>query len=279
MKVILAKNAGFCEGVKRAFNMAKQVARKGKRPIFILGPLVHNEEVIRHLEKQGIKKIENFEELAQGTLIISAHGVGPNIQTRVREKEIEIRDATCPKVLKTHILADFSKKKNIPLIIIGDKKHREVQGISGWAGKKAVVISEIEEIKDIKFEKDKPVNLISQTTQDVEKVKKLIAFLKKQLTQLRVYNTICLATFKRQKEIRKLAKENDIVIVVGSKTSANTKRLVKIAQEINPKTYFISKASGLKKEWLRGIKTAAVTAGASTPDWIIKKVVDKLRVL
>ena len=133
MKVILAKNAGFCEGVKRAFNIAKRVARKGKRPIFILGPLVHNEEVVRHLEKQGIKKIENLEELDKGTLIISAHGVGSNVQTRIREKGVEICDATCPKVLKTHILADFSKKKNIPLIIIGDKEHREVEGISGWS--------------------------------------------------------------------------------------------------------------------------------------------------
>lgn len=278
MKITLAQNAGFCEGVKRAFEMAERKNRRENGPLFVLGPLVHNEEVIKYLKKQGIKEVDNLKNAKKGTVIISAHGVSPDILKKIKKNKLSICDATCPKVIRVQTIAELSKEKNIPLIIIGDKKHREVIGVLGWA-KKAEVISEVKDIVAIKFDKDKPVNLVSQTTQNTEKVKIIISSLKNLFSKLKVYHTVCLATEKRQMEIRKLASENDAIVVIGSKTSANSQRLFEIARELNSKVYFVGKSSELKKSNFLDTRTVAVTAGASTPDWTIRKVMGKLRTM
>jgi len=274
-KITLGKHSGFCFGVRRAYDLTC-VNSKDCDDVYILGKLVHNNDVCRDLYKRGIKEIKALSDIKDGTVIFTAHGVGPGFYEKASTKGLKIIDTTCPKVMKAQRLAKNFAEKKCTVLVFGDKNHREVKSIFEWSGRKARVIGSFEEIKKIKLDKAKKYCLISQTTQNVEEFKKIIAFLRLNLKNFDFVNTICPSTDDRQKEIRNLAKNNDAVIVIGGKDSANSHMLYEISKSINPKTYFIENAAQLKKNWFSGIKRIAVSAGASTPEWIIREVINKI---
>lgn len=276
MKITVAKNAGFCFGVKRAYDLTC-VNSKNCTDIFILGKLVHNNDVCADLYKRGIKEVKSLADIKEGTVIFTAHGVGPGFYEKASDRGLKIIDTTCPKVMKAQRLAkNFAEKKCI-VIIFGDKNHKEVKSIFEWSDKKAKIVGSLEEAKKLKLDKAKKYCLISQTTQNVEEFKKIIAYLKKNLKNFTYINTICPSTDDRQREVRQLAKTNDAVIVIGGKDSANSRMLHEIAKSINEKSYFVENAGQLKKKWFSGIKRIAISAGASTPEWIIEEVVKKIQ--
>lgn len=294
MKITIAKTAGFCFGVKRAYDLTC-VNSKDCDDVFILGKLVHNNDVCADLKKRGIKETKSLDDIREGTIIFTAHGVGPGMYEKASAKGLKIIDTTCPKVMKAQRLAKTFTEKGCQVIAFGDKNHKEVKSIFEWSEKKAKIIGSLKEAKKISPQKKQKLNflavakkfspsknkkycLLSQTTQNVEEFKKIASYLKKKLkSNFTYFNTICESTNDRQKEVRQLAKENDVVIVIGGKDSANSKMLHKIAKSINKKSYFIENAKELKKSWLNGIKKIAISAGASTPEWVIEEVVEKIK--
>jgi len=282
MKINLSQFAGFCDGVKRAYAIVSNLdMTKAKSPVYILGSLVHNPDVIKKVEEKGIRKINcakflNSQEGEIGTLIITAHGVGPEVFRIAKEKNIEIIDTTCPKVIKVQRLAQVFSKRGYEIILVGDKGHEEVEGINSWGDKKAKIISSEEDLNNMEFSQEKKIAVITQTTQDIDFFKKIEKIVKEKNPQAEIFSTICLATHDRQEEIKKMAQDSDAVIIIGSRESANSKRLAEIAKEKNPNSYFIENASQLKKDWFKNAENVLVSAGASTPSWIIREVIEKL---
>jgi 4-hydroxy-3-methylbut-2-enyl diphosphate reductase len=274
-KITLGKHSGFCFGVRRAYDLTC-VNSKDCDDVFILGKLVHNNDVCADLYKRGIKEIKVLSDIKEGTVIFTAHGVGPGSYEKASARGLKIIDTTCPKVMKAQRLAKNFAEKRYTVLIFGDKNHKEVKSIFEWSERKAKIVGDLKEVKKMKIEKTKKYFLLSQTTQNVEEFKKIIAYLKKNLKNFVFFNTICPSTDDRQKEVRWLAKNNDNIIVIGGKDSANSRMLYKISRSINKKTYFIENAEQLKKSWFDGIKRIAVSAGASTPKWIIKEVIGKI---
>ena len=275
LKITLGQHSGFCFGVKRAYDLTC-VNSKNCDNIRILGKLVHNNDVCKDLYKRGIKEIKSLNDIREGTVIFTAHGVGPGFYEKASAKGLKIIDTTCPKVMKAQRLAKNFTEKKCDVLVFGDKNHKEVKSIFEWSANMARIIGSPEELKRIKLDKTKKYCLISQTTQNVEEFRKIIAYLKKNLKNFVYFNTICPSTDDRQKEVRKLARQNDAVIVIGGKDSANSRMLYDISKSINKKSYFIENAGRLKKNWFSDIKKIAISAGASTPEWIIKEVVNKL---
>jgi (E)-4-hydroxy-3-methyl-but-2-enyl pyrophosphate reductase len=290
MEIVLSKYAGFCEGVARAYDIVEKIAKdpKTRRPVFVLGSLVHNSDVVAKIEALGVKKISvtpNLVELLKspeiktGTLVITAHGIGPEIYEFAKKNKIDIIDTTCPKVIKVQKLAEVFSKKDYQLVIIGEKNHKEVRGIYEWAGKNAFFVETEDDLSGFILDSNKKIAVISQTTQDQDFVNKISQEIAKKYPETEIIDSICLTTQHRQNEIKELAGVNDAAIVIGSPESANSRRLWEIAERINSKTYFIERAGGLKKKWFTGCKKVAVTAGASTPKWVIDEVIKKIRAI
>ena len=278
MKIEIAKNAGFCFGVKRALALIEDNVKKIKKPISMYGHLVHNEEVIKRLLAKGIKVIDNLEKIRRGTLIITAHGISPKMKEKLlKQKGLNLVDTTCPKVLLVQNLAKLLHKQSKQVLIFGDVDHQEVKGIKGAADDQAIVFSSEKEFKKINLDQKKKYGLVVQTTKDFEEFKKLEKKIKEKIKDIRIFNTICQATRQRQREVRELAKTQDLVLVVGSKTSANTTRLYQIGLGINPNTYFVATSQQVKEKWFKNKKRVGITAGASTPDWIINQVVQRVQ--
>lgn len=288
MKVAISKYAGFCGGVKRAYDMIAQAVNDEsvKKPIVVLGALVHNDDVVKRIEKMGVKKIQfdgDFEKVRDqlheeiGTLVITAHGAGPEIFEIASEKKFDVVDTTCPKVVKVQRLAQVFSKKGFKIVIIGENKHKEVQGIFKWANKDVVVIEGVDEARNLDLNNQEKVLIVSQTTQSREKVREAVEVILKKNPSAQLFDTICDATKNRQEHVVEIAKNNDIVFVIGSPESSNSNRLFEIAKENNSKTYFIERVGDIKDEWIEGASTAGVAAGASSPDWVIDDVVKYLR--
>jgi 4-hydroxy-3-methylbut-2-enyl diphosphate reductase len=287
MKITLSKYAGFCEGVQRAFEMVEKIARdpEVKKPIFVLGSLVHNDEVVAKIESLGVKKInlegtlEDFFEKNKnqiGTLVITAHGAGPRIYELAKKYQINLVDTTCPRVIKVQRLAKNFFEKEVQIVIIGEKTHKEVVGIFQWGGNVAVFVEKMKDLATLSLDPDKEIAVLSQTTQDQGFVQFAGQEILKKYPQAQILDSICLATHSRQSEISQLAKSSDVVIVLGDPASSNSKRLFEVAKRINENSYFIQTATQLDKRWLKNKKNVAITAGASTPDWVINEVVVSL---
>jgi len=272
MNVKLATKAGFCFGVKRALDLAERTV--GNSPSVSLGPLIHNQQVVKRLAERGIHVVNALEEvLAEQALIIRSHGVGPNVYQGAKNKGIQVVDATCPFVQKAQRLAAESAQLGQQVIVMGDKLHPEVQGILGWAGKQAIPIQTLEEAKELPFYPQLAV--LAQTTQLAESFDGIVEELKLHAEELTVHNTICNATAERQKAARELAQTVDVMVVVGGRNSANTQKLASICAELT-NTYLIETAEELEVEWFIKVTSAGLTAGASTPDWIIEEVYQKM---
>lgn len=267
MIIKVAKTAGFCYGVKRAIDIA-QKARDEHGTIYTYGPLIHNRQEVERLKSQGI--IETDEACSEDYLIIRSHGIGKITRQGVQDTR-KLIDATCPNVSKVQRLCEQLEKEDYHCVIVGDQDHPEVIGLLEWGGKNAIAVTSVLEIPNSIL--GLKVALLSQTTQDERLFKEIEKWLTDRVVDLKVYNTICHATSSRQKEAIQLAKESDVMIVIGGKHSANTNKLFSIIRETKTPVYHIEEACELKNIWFAGTDTVGVTAGASTPDWIIEEVV------
>jgi len=275
IQVYLAEHAGFCDGVKNALELTLHHVEMGKE-VSTFGPLVHNEKVANVLAQKGVKVFSKLDEIKSGTIIIRTHGATPDILERLsREPNIEVIDATCPYVKRLQKIAHNFSVKGYTILIYGNREHPEVQALLGWAGKGAMVIApgEYEGIHQLSIP-GKAV-LISQTTQREKEFLNVAAMLKSTYAELDTYKTICKATVLRQNAAAKLASAVDLMLVVGDRKSSNTEKLAKVCREMI-KTYQITGAEEISSRWLVGIKKVGVTAGASTPDWTIKEVMDHM---
>ena len=282
MKITLSQYAGFCDGVRRAYEMVGHLdMTRAKKPVCILGTLVHNPNVNEKIEAKGIKKIDREEFFTAksgeiGTIIITAHGTGPDVYAQAEKIGAEILDATCPKVIKVQRLAQVYKKRNYQVVIVGDRGHKEVRGIDDWGGGKSVIVSDEADLQKINLNPEDKIAVLAQTTQNEEFFRATGEYLKKKYPAAEILATTCRTTHERQEEIKKLAQSHDAVVVIGSATSANSGRLFEIASRINPKSYFIENAAGLENIKFDAGGSVAVTAGASTPGWIIEEVMERL---
>ncbi len=278
MKVTIAKTSGFCFGVKRAIKIALETA-KNENNIEMLGDIVHNEDVIKQVEEAGIIKVSRLTAEKDKTLIIRAHGAEKNIYKKAEELGYKIVDATCPMVTEIHDIVKKMEKNGYAIIIIGDKDHAEVKGIAGQISTKPIIISSRDSIPYEKTKDLKKAAIVIQSTQMLENADEIHMDLKSHIADLKYLNTICKTTKSKQAEIKTLPLENDVVIIIGSKTSANTNRLYQISKSLNEKTYQVMSEKEIDTSWFKDAEKVGVSAGASTPDEAIDRVVNCLKKL
>ena len=281
MEVRLAKTAGFCFGVRRAVDTVyEQVENCTGEHIYTYGPIIHNEEVVKDLRNKGVKVLNSIEELkglTEGTVIIRSHGVSKEIYDILEKRGVKCVDATCPFVKKIHKIVAKESKEGAYIVIIGDEKHPEVQGIKGWAGEHVTVIQTEEEAEGYFVPENAKVCIVSQTTFNYNKFKYLVEIISKKSYDISVLNTICSATKERQTEAECIAKEVDAMIVIGDKHSSNTQKLFEICRNACNNTYYIQTLEDLNMNPLKSVKTVGITAGASTPKNIIEEVQNNVR--
>ena len=269
--ILTAKRAGFCFGVKRAIDISFDIAKEIPEGVYTLGPIIHNPQVIEKLKTEGIFPLDTIEDIGNReikALIIRTHGIPHQIYDAISSQSFRLIDATCPFVKNAQHYAQLLKENGYQVVILGDSTHPEVKGIMSYAGDDVVVVDENTQLPHLKTK----VGIVVQTTQPVEALKKLLSNIIEHVKEVKVYNTICNSTALRLKETADMAREVDVMIVVGGKNSANTTQLSNLCRSLSVRTYHIETEGELKKEWFIGVRTAGVTAGASTPDWIIKKV-------
>ena len=274
MEVIVAKSAGFCFGVKRAVETVYAEVEKGKK-IYTFGPIIHNEEVVKDLEKKGVTVLENEEELmalTEGTVIIRSHGVEKRIQKMIEDKGLECIDATCPFVKRIHRIVEEAGEDGKEVIIAGNPGHPEVEGIVGWSDSDATILESVEEAEAYSKKSEKEICLVSQTTFNYKKFQDIVEIFEKKGYNGSVVNTICNATEERQTEAREIAALVDVMIVIGGKHSSNTRKLYEICKQECENTYFIQTLDDLNLETPKSVRLVGITAGASTPKKIIEEV-------
>ena len=276
MKVLLAESAGFCFGVKRALETVYEELDKNPEHIYTYGPIIHNEIVVGELEKKGVVVIEEGDDLSKyepGVIIIRSHGVPENTIIDLEKRGFTIINATCPFVQKIQHSVKKYDKEDYKIVITGDINHPEVQGIIGWIGShEYTVIKDVEDARYLSFEKGEKVLVVSQTTFNFKKFEDIVEIIKKKGYDLLCLNTICNATWERQKEASEVADKVDVMIVIGGKHSSNSRKLYEICKEKNVDTYFIQTVDDLDFSVLKSIDSVGITAGASTPNKIIEEV-------
>lgn len=263
MKVEVAQYAGVCYGVERALKLAVEAAEKGTA-VHTLGPLIHNPQAVEALRARGVEVATCLDEVDKGTLVIRSHGVGPAVITEAGEKGLDVVDATCPHVRKAHDAAGELKEAGYTVVIVGEADHPEVEGILAHAGGEAIVVSDPAELPERLG--SRRVGVVVQTTQSQALLSEIVDALVPRVTELRVFNTICSATAKRQRSAAELAGGVDVVVVVGGHNSGNTARLVEICRQVNPRTHHVETSDDLDAGWFAGAQVVGVAAGASTPD-------------
>jgi len=267
MKIVTVKSAGFCFGVKRAIDIAFKIAKEKRQGVYTLGPIIHNPQVVEKLKEQGIIPLEDFRSRKDiQALIIRTHGIPLSLSKEISSLGFEIIDATCPFVKKAQYYAKLLSEEGYQVVILGEKNHPEVKGIMSYA-RDVIIVDCKTPLPKLKSK----VGIVVQTTQSLEALKTLLSGAIIHAKEIKVYNTICNSTAHRLKETEKLARKVDIMIVVGGKNSANTTQLTRFCRAFVP-TYHIETSSEIKEEWVKGIKRLGITAGASTPEWIIKEV-------
>jgi 4-hydroxy-3-methylbut-2-en-1-yl diphosphate reductase len=276
MNIYLAKARGFCMGVERSIGMAEEARANLDGEITILNEIVHNHSVVKNLEDKGIGRTNSVEKVNSGTLIISAHGVAPKVIEDARSRGLNVIDSTCPLVTVLHKAADYFIKRNYTVIVFGDENHDEMKGVKGHAPDRIIVLNKIDSLEDLP-EIEGNVAFISQSTQSVERFEKAVKLVESKYKEVRVKNTICDATRQRQASILDLAPRMDLMIVVGSQTSANSQRLVQIAKQTGTPAHLIDNSDELQDLWLKDINNLGITAGASTPDSVVMDVVEAIK--
>ena len=277
-EVILAKSAGFCFGVKRAVDTVYE--QTSKKNVYTFGPIIHNEEVVKDLEKKGVFVINTMEELddiTEGTVIIRSHGVSSAVYEALQKKGVEIVDATCPFVLKIHNIVKQESANGKQIVIIGNEKHPEVEGIMGWSKTQVHVVDTAEKAQNLQLDPQREVCIVSQTTFNYNKFKELVEIISEKGYNIIIRNTICNATEERQTEAREIAKRVDAMIVVGGSSSSNTRKLYEICKNECKDTYYIQTLNDLDMTSLGKADCIGITAGASTPNNIIQEVYTNVR--
>ena len=280
MEVILAKSSGFCFGVKRAVDKVYEQTDKNKK-IYTYGPIIHNEEVVKDLEKKGVQVLvskEELEALTEGSVVIRSHGVSEEICRLVEEKGLECIDATCPFVKRIHNIVRKESEEGRKIIIIGNNGHPEVEGIKGWSKTPAIVIESKEEAEKFEASKEEKICIVSQTTFNYKKFQELVEIFQKKGYDIIVANTICNATEERQKEAIELAAKVDVMIVIGGTHSSNTRKLYELCKSECENTYYIQTLADLQLELPNSVELVGITAGASTPNKIIEEVQNYVRI-
>jgi len=275
LKIIIAKHIGFCFGVKRALSIAEKSLKEDPKPIQFLGPLVHNEKVVEELKRKGGKIIAHLKKIKSGTLILRAHG--EVLSPEKIKKNVLIKDTTCPLVKRAQDAAKLLVKQGYQVIIIGDQNHPETKGIKKYAEGRVIIIENVSQAK--KLPNFKKIGVISQTTQDLNMVNRILEILKNKTRDFKWINTLCPEVQARQKELKKILKKCDGVLVIGSPSSANTKRLAEIIKNAKKKVLLINSTKKLKKNKLKGISFLGIVSGTSAPDWTVKKIIEKLKAL
>lgn len=278
MEIVLAKTAGFCFGVKRA--VEKVYEQAGKENVYTFGPIIHNEEVVRDLEEKGIRVINDVSELKtlpKGTIIIRSHGVAKNIYDEINKSGFEIIDATCPFVLKIHKIVEEQSRAGASIVVVGNENHPEVEGIVGWSMSRTYIIDSAEKAEKFKAEPGEKLCIVSQTTFNYKKFEELVEIISKKGYNVSIRNTICNATEERQTEARAIASKADAMIVIGGRSSSNTRKLYEICKSECDDTYYIQTLRDLDLYKFNSEGCIGITAGASTPNNIIEEVYSNVR--
>jgi 4-hydroxy-3-methylbut-2-enyl diphosphate reductase len=275
MEIIIANNSGLCYGVKRALQIAKETLSEKKGRVYTLGDLIHNPQVIRDLEKQGIRSLEDLDDIHQGTVIIRSHGVSPEIYKRIEEKNIKIVDATCPIVKRIQRLVEALAKEEEEIVIVGNKNHPESRGLIGYSQGKGIIVESEGQAKKMPSKKGRAV--LVQSTQDMELFQKVVVALIERTEDLKVFNTICQSTQTRQKSTSELASRVDTLFIIGGKNSSNTHKLYQISKRVLPNTHFIENSAQITPEMLKGANKIGLSGGASTPPEAIEEAVVRIK--
>jgi 4-hydroxy-3-methylbut-2-enyl diphosphate reductase len=276
MKILVAKDAGYCFGVRDAVNLAKKSGGEYDS-VYMLGDIVHNERVVIDLEKSGSVVVNNLDEIPEDKpVLFRAHGTDPKVWKEAQKKKLNIIDATCPLVTDIHEEIKILESENRKTIIIGDHGHDEVMGIAAQV-KNPIIISNVEEAHSLR--KMKRAGVVSQSTQMIENVQDIINVLMGKVYDLRFVNTICFPTRRNHEQIKELAEICDLMIVIGSFTSANSKRLTQLSLARNKNSYQVMDENDIDKAWFDNIESVGISAGASTPDNIINNVVKKVKTI
>tara|TARA_B100000965_G_scaffold14618_1_gene11025 strand:+ start:178 stop:1041 length:864 start_codon:yes stop_codon:yes gene_type:complete len=273
VKILVAKDAGYCFGVRDAVNLAKK-SGQDYEAVYMLGDIVHNERVVSDLEKSGSVVVNSVDDIPEDKpVLFRAHGTDPKIWKDAQKKKLNIIDATCPLVTEIHEEIKILESENRKTIIIGDHGHDEVMGIAAQV-KNPIIISNVEEAQ--KIGRLRKAGVVSQSTQMIENVQEIINVLMEKVYDLRFVNTICYPTRKNHTQVKELANISDMMIIIGSFTSANSKRLTELSKIRNKNSYQVVDENDIKREWFKDVETIGVSAGASTPDNIIEKVIEKI---
>lgn len=276
MKVVVADQSGVCFGVKRALDLVNaESSKRGK--LATLGPLIHNPQVVRDLEKKGVRVVNHIEE-AEGAIVMPSHGVPREVFEAAESAGLEVIDATCPFVANVHRQVEKLASEGYLVVVAGDEGHSEVRAIRSAAGEEAVVVSSVEDAEKQDWT-GKRVGIVSQTTQTPERFAEIVGYISARAKEVAAFNTICYATHDRQTAAHKLAPQVEAMFVVGGRNSANTNRLAEICREAGVPTYHIETADEIERKWVSGMQVVGLTAGASTPGWIIEEVNVRLAAL
>lgn len=274
MEIIIASHAGFCFGVKRAIKTTYDTAEKAEGEVATLGPLIHNPQVVSRLESMGVRPIENILDFDGEALIIRSHGVPASVVKTARDAGIKLVDATCPFVKKAQEYARQLKEEGCTVVIVGDRDHPEVQGLLSYAGDSALVAADPQDLEGIR--KVPRIGIIAQTTTTFETFEKIVRQCLHKAKEIRIYNTICDATHVRQQEAQEIARRVDLMLVVGGRNSGNTTRLAELCGLTGTRTFHVETQDEIDPAWFQDVSEVGITAGASTPEWIIEMVIERL---
>jgi 4-hydroxy-3-methylbut-2-enyl diphosphate reductase len=276
-KVEVARHAGFCFGVKRAIRMVEGALASGTGPVTSLGPVIHNPQVVRSLEEQGLRRAASLAEVADGVVVVRSHGAPPHVHAELQQRGLAVVDATCPFVKKMHRQARRLFKMGYRVVIVGDRNHSEITSLTEDPAFECLVAAGPADLDGVKI--SGRVGLAAQTTQTQENFQAVADYLLPKVLELRIFNTICDSTATRQTEARELARRSEAMVVIGGRNSANTRRLAEICKETGTRTIWVETADELSPELLGDAERIGLTAGASTPQWIITAVIRRLQSL
>ncbi len=279
-RVLLLKPRGFCAGVVRAIDIVQIALDTFGAPIYVRKEIVHNSYVVNDLAQKGAIFVNELDEVPEGARVIySAHGVSPAVRDGARQRHLKVIDATCPLVTKVHLEAVKFAKQGYSLVLVGHRDHEEIQGTQGEAPDVTQVVSTVKEVEDLVVEDPKKVAYLTQTTLSLDEARYMIEALKKRFPEIVGPHAqdICYATENRQSAVKNVAHEADLVLVVGSRNSSNSNRLVEVSQKIGTQSYLIDKADDIEPVWLEGVQTVAITAGASAPEILVQEVIAYLQ--
>lgn len=277
MKIKLSKYCDFCYGVKRAVRLIEKSLSQTDEPLYSLGHFIHNPQVVRQLSEKGLKTISSLKSIKGGTLVIRSHGVTPDIVKKARSSGIRLLDVTCPNVKKSQKIVYKLRGQGCKVIIVGEKSHPEIKSLVGAACGQALVVNSPKALERLKLNGAR-VGVIAQTTQSKEKYLRILSrLLEKNFSEIKIYNTICDDTLSRQREAREIAREVELMLILGGKMSANSRRLAQISRAVGTPTYHIESGSQIKSEWLKDKHSIGIASGASTPKWIVDEVVRKIK--